>query len=74
MRSKRQGAWPKGILSMRSRQQLMSKRHALRCPQTEVTPHKLHSALLTHLADVDLPCVQDFREMLTWLTQIQGGR
>ena len=47
----------------RSRQQLMSRRHALRCPQTEVTPHKLHSALLTHLADVDLPCVQDFREM-----------
>ena len=28
-----------------------------------MTPHKLHSALLTHFADVDLPCVQDFREM-----------
>ena len=36
--------------------------HALRCPQTELTAHKLHSALLTHLADVDLPCVPDFCE------------
>ena len=47
----------------RSRQQLMSRRHALRCPQTELTPHKLHTALLTHLADVDLLCVADFRAM-----------
>ena len=47
----------------RSRQQLMSRRHALRCPQTELTPHKLHTALLTHLADVDLPCVPEFQEM-----------
>ena len=41
-------------------QELMSRRHALRCPQTELTPHKLHNALLTHLADVDLPCVLNF--------------
>ena len=62
--------WPRqltdrAILAIRQTREkkLMSKRHALRCPQTEVTPRKLHSALLTHLADVDLPCVQDFREM-----------
>ena len=47
----------------RSRQQLMSRRHALRCPQKELTPHKLHTALLNHLADVDLPGVNDFQEM-----------
>ena len=47
----------------RSRQQLMSRRHALRCPQKELTPHKLHTALLNHLADVDLPSVNDFQEM-----------
>ena len=41
----------------------MSRRHALRCPQTELTPHKLHTALLTHLANVDLPCVPEFQEM-----------
>ena len=41
----------------------MSRRHALRCPQIELTPHKLHTALLTHLADVDLPCVPEFQEM-----------
>ena len=42
----------------RSRQQLMSRR-----PQTKLTFHKLHSALLTHLANVDLPCVPEFQEM-----------
>ena len=47
----------------RSRQQLMSRRHALRCPQKELTPHKLHTALLNHLADVDLPSVNDFQEI-----------
>ena len=47
----------------RSRQQLISRRHALRCPQKEVIPHKLHTALLNHLADVDLPSVNDFQEM-----------
>ena len=47
----------------RSRQQLMSRRHALRCPQKELTPHKLHTALLNHLAEVDLPGVKDFQEM-----------
>ena len=63
----------------RSRQQLMSRRHALRCPQTELTPHKLHTALLTHLAEVDLPCVAEFQEMFAsananpgpiWITDI----
>ena len=49
-----------GIQYARSRQQLMSRRHALRCPQTELTPYKLHTALLTH---VDLPCVPEFQEM-----------
>ena len=64
----------------RSRQQLMSRRHALRCPQTELTPHKLHTALMTHLADVDLPCVPEFREMFAiadanpgpiWVTDVE---
>ena len=47
----------------RSRQQLMTRRHALRCPQTELTPHKLRNALMTHLTDVDLPCVPDFQAL-----------
>ena len=64
----------------RSRQQLMSRRHALGCPQTELTPHKLHTALLTHLADVDLPCVPEFQEMFAsananpgpiWITDVE---
>ena len=38
----------------------MSRRHALWCPQTELTPHKLHNALLTHL---DLPCILEFRDL-----------
>ena len=56
----------------RSRQQLMSRRHALRCPQTELTPDKLHTALLTHLADVDLPCVPEFQEMFA-LANVNPG-
>ena len=47
----------------RSRQQLISRRHALRCSQRELTSHKLHTALLNHLADVDLPGVNAFQEM-----------
>ena len=43
----------------------MSRRHALRCPQTELTPHKLHRALLNHLTDVGLPCVPEFQEIFT---------
>ena len=58
----------------------MSKQHALRCPQTELTPHKLHTALMAHLADVDLPCVPEFREMFAiadanpdpiWVTDVE---
>ena len=50
----------------------MSRRHALRCPQTELTPHKLQSALLTHLANVDLPCVLEFQEMFA-LANVNPG-
>ena len=42
-----------------TRRQLISGKHALRCPQEEFTPHTLYQALLGLIANIDLPVVAD---------------
>ena len=46
-----------------TRRQLISRKHALRCPQEEYTPHTLYQALLKIVSQLDLPVVADMKAM-----------
>ena len=46
-----------------TRRQLISRKHALRCPQDEYTPHTLFQALLNMLSHLDLPVSTDMDAM-----------
>ena len=47
-----------------SRKQLMMRKHGLRCPQTDVTPHSLSTVLCTLLQEVDDPSATALAEVL----------
>ena len=46
-----------------TRRQLISRKHALRCPQAEYTPHTLFQALMKMVSHLDLPVVADLETM-----------
>ena len=46
-----------------TRRQLISRKHALRCPQDEYTPHTLFHALMKMVSHLDLPVVADLEAM-----------
>ena len=46
-----------------TRRQLISRKHALRCPQDEYTPHTLFQALMKIVAHLDLPVIADMEAM-----------
>ena len=46
-----------------TRRQLISRKHALRCPQDEYTPHTLFQALMKMVSHLDLPVVADMEAM-----------
>ena len=47
-----------------SRRQLMMRKHGLRCPQTDVTPHSLSTILCALLQEVDDPSATALAEVL----------
>ena len=47
-----------------SRRQLMMRKHGLRCPQTDVTPHSLSTVLCALLQEVDDPSATALAEVL----------
>ena len=47
-----------------SRRQLMMRKHGLRCPQTDVTPHSLSTVLCSLLQEVDDPSAIALAEIL----------
>ena len=47
-----------------SRKQLMMRKHGLRCPQTDVTPHSLSTVLRALLQEVDDPAATALAEVL----------
>ena len=47
-----------------SRKQLMMRKHGLRCPQTDVTPHSLSTVLCALLQEVDDPAATALAEVL----------
>ena len=47
-----------------SRKQLMMRKHGLRCPQTDVTPHSLSTVLCALLQEVDDPSATALAEVL----------
>ena len=47
-----------------SRKQLMMRKHGLRCPQTDVTPHSLSTVLRALLQEVDDPSATALAEVL----------
>ena len=46
-----------------ARRQLISRKHALRCPQDEYTPHTLFQALMKIVSHLDLPVIADMEAM-----------
>ena len=46
-----------------TRRQLISRKHALRCPQDEYTPHTLFQALMKIVSHLDLPVIADMEAM-----------
>ena len=46
-----------------TRRQVISRKHALRCPQNEYTPHTLFQALMKMVSHLDLPVVADLETM-----------
>ena len=46
-----------------TRRQLISRKHALRCPQDEYTPHTLFQALMNMVSHLDLPVIADMKAM-----------
>ena len=58
------GGIAKGPLQIAiTRRQLISRKHVLRCPQAEYTPHILFLALMKIVLQLDLPVVADMKTM-----------
>ena len=53
-----------------TRRQLISRKHALRCPQDEYTPHTLFQALMKIASHLDLPVIADMEAMFRWRSLI----
>ena len=53
-----------------TRRQLISRKHALRCPQDEYTPHTLFQALRKIVSHLDLPVIADMEAMFQLVTDL----